>query len=608
MSQRKISCTTCATRQRQRDGIQSICCHRNSLEVECGRYPPSRISMNGLLEPRNFYPPPHISSMDTPALSVLPARNCSMPSRISDISRSEPMTSSPPDRACAQSSLGLPLIENSYPLVPPAPPPQHDLTPLYPSIPRNPLAHKKDVRQSMTPGQASLFDALFSLARPEDGDNTLDPVSPSSSQNLGYECNSGVRYHNQTDLEDSCDVREVATRLSNPLVLDRNVESNTLAFVLQSYALWIRQFLFEPIRVLPLCREYIHHEYAERPETRWRMLITSNVVRSITGSTEYNLKDLQVLQSHMHEGFSKAASSFGFDRKTNMVIAHLAMGTTYEFISVLLVVSPLPDVLKSMQAVAPIFRHGCPDPDDRQVNLPSLLLNINVCLKYYATLDIILGAILGRPMYFRYDTTFPAGVHESIFNIENGPGLRWKLGIPDRLVVTLARMNALFEDFGSGVDSKVIQELELEIKGFKSIIIATNQHELGMARLVVQESWRQVAYIYLYMGLCGCDSHDARVIKANDEFLKLLKGTKSGRFPDSFLVILLPILGIATRHLDDRGLLKSRMLGLPECVRPGTTGSQLVRMLEFMWSLADESNRPTIWSDLRLAALYVAGV
>ncbi|CAE6413739.1 unnamed protein product [Rhizoctonia solani] len=583
MSQRN-SCTTCATRQRQCDGIQPICCHRNSLEVERGRYPLSGISMDGLFESRKFYLPPHISSMDTPALSALPARNYSMPSRISDISRGELMTPSPPNRTRAQSNLGLSLIEDSYPSVPPAPPPRHDLTPPYPSVPRNLLPPKKDVRQSMTPGQASLFDALFSLARPEDGDNTLGPVSPSSSQNLGYERDSGVQYHNQTDLEDSCDAREIATRLSNPLVLDRNVESNTLAFVLQSYALWIQQFLFEPIRVLPLCRE------------------------SITGSTEYNLEDLQVLQLHMHEGFSKAASSFGFDRKTNMVIAHLAMGTTYELISVLLVVSPLPDVLKLMQAVAPIFRHGCPDPDDRQVNLPSLLLNINISLKYYATLDIILGAILGRPMYFRYDTTFPAGVHESIFNIENGPGLRWKLGIPDRLVVTLARMNALFEDFGPGVDSKVIQELESEIKGFKSIIIATNQHELGVARLVVQESWRQVAYIYLYMGLCGCDSNDARVMKANDEFLRLLKRTKAGRFPDSFLVILLPILGISTRHLDDRELLKSRMLGLPECARPGTTGSQFMRMLEFMWSLADESNRPTIWSDLGLAALCVAGV
>ncbi|KAH7332634.1 hypothetical protein B0J17DRAFT_737137 [Rhizoctonia solani] len=182
-----------------------------------------------------------------------------------------------------------------------------------------------------------------------------------------------------------------------------------------------------------------------------------------------------------------------------MVKALFAMSTTYEFIPALLIVSPFPDVAKSMQAVAPIFRHACPDPDDRQVNLPNLLLNINVCIKYYSTLDILLSAVLSRPMYFRYDATFPPGVHESIFNVENGPGLRWKLGIPDRLVITLARMNALFKDFGPGVDSKVIKELELEIKGANSTAVASNDPNLVVARLLVQESWRQAAYIYLYM-------------------------------------------------------------------------------------------------------------
>ncbi|KAH7332626.1 hypothetical protein B0J17DRAFT_678327 [Rhizoctonia solani] len=211
-------------------------------------------------------------------------------------------------------------------------------------------------------------------------------------------------------------------------------------------------------------------------------------------------------------------------------------------------------------------------------------------------------------MYFRYDTTFPPGVHESIFNLENGPGLRWTNGVPDRLVVTLARMNNLLEDFGPAVDPEVIAKLEMEIKGFKSIVVASTDPDSEVGRLVVQESWRQAAYIYLYMGLSGCNSHDPRVMKAHDEFMGLLTRTKPGRIPDSFLVLPLPILGIATRHPDERELLKGRMLAIPECARKGTTGNQFIRMLEFIWGLADEFGRPTTWSDLRLASSYVAGV
>ncbi|CAE6498290.1 unnamed protein product [Rhizoctonia solani] len=373
-------------------------------------------------------------------------------------------------------------------------------------------------------------------------------------------------------------------------------------------SLWMRQFLFEPVRIIPVARDYILDEYYEGPEARWRMLTTSNAVRAITGSTGYSLEDLEVLQFHMHQGFPKAVSGFGTDRGTDMIKALLAMSTTYEFIAISLKVFPLSSVVNSMQAVAPLFRRACPDPDDRLVNLPSLLSNINIGLEYYATLDIVLGAIINRPMNFRYDTTFPPGVHESIFNIENGPGLRWTNGIPDRLVITLARINTLLEDFGSVVDPSVIKELELEIKGFKSFAVASADPSLVTGRLVVQESWRQAAYIYLYMGLCGADSHDARVIKAHTTFMELLMRTKPGRIPDSFLILPLPILGIATRNTDDQDLLKGRMLALPECTRKNTPGSQFIRMLEFIWGSGNETGRPATWSDLRLASLYVADV
>ncbi|CAE6413693.1 unnamed protein product [Rhizoctonia solani] len=560
MSRSGVRCATCVARQRKCDGAQPICRHCIRDGVECGGYPTSNKLTRGLTGSKKPPLPPLASPVD---ITDLPAH--SMPSWISNVSSSEPGTpsdssnvdvpSSSPETyvtSTGQSSQSFFRIDDTLRLVP-----SHIPTPPYPPIrvpPLNKVSHRftppqRDLRESMTPGQASLFDALFSLARPGDDlrgssffyQNLPDPVTPRpfDSSNDGRSQTMGP--HDQSDPEDSHDAQGVAVKLWVPLVLDKKVKSNTLPFVLQSYALWMQQFLFEPVRIIPVARVYTHDEYSEGPEARWRMITTSNAVRAITGSTEYTLEDLETLQLHMHQGFSRAASSFGADRQTDMMKALLAMSTTYEVTAISLKVLSLSNIIKLMKAIAPIFRRACPDPEDRQVNLPTLLSNINIPLEHYAILDIVLSAILNRPMYFRYDTTFPTGVYESTFNIENGPGLRWTNGIPDRLVITLARMNALLEEFGPDVDPKILQELEMEIKGFKSVIIASTDPSLAAGRLVVQESWRQAAFIYLYMGLCGADSHDARVIKAHDEFMELLTRTKPGRIPDSFLTLPLPI-------------------------------------------------------------------
>ncbi|CAE6470443.1 unnamed protein product [Rhizoctonia solani] len=511
MSRIEASCTTCASRPPDKESVM-----------------PPNLNVAVAPEIKKVQSAPAIPLIEPP----VPNRNYCGPSGTSNVSSSEPGTPSewshtgeffgltlPYLSPIKQPSLDPPLYSTpqlSFPRQAPSPPYHPSDTGPFDQVSHVFLPSKKDVRKSMTPGQASLFDALWSLGRPEAdsvvlgsyssflGHNPLGPRPEGTtlagpSYDLRYDVDQAAGHQEKIGPEDSHDGPEYAARLWHPLSLDRRVESNSLPFILQSYSLWMRNFLFEPVRIIPVARDYILDEYYQGPEARWRMLMTSNALRAITRSTGYSLEDLEVLQFHMHQGFPKAAASFGTDRQADMIKALLAMSTTYEFIGISLKVFPLSMVVKSMEAVAPLFRRACPDPDDRQVNLPSLLSNINIALEYYPTLDIVLGAIISRPMNFRYDTAFPPGVHESIFNIENGPGLRWKSGIPDRLVITLARMNALLEDFGSAVDRSVIKELELEIEGFKTFAVASVDPNLAAARLVVQESWRQAAYIYLYM-------------------------------------------------------------------------------------------------------------
>jgi hypothetical protein len=152
-----------------------------------------------------------------------------------------------------------------------------------------------------------------------------------------------------------------------------------------------------------------------------------------------------------------------------------------------------------MQLSAPIFRRACPGSQEAFVHLPSLLLQSNLSLRYFAVFDTLMSVITNRPMFFRYNVAFTQQVPESKMYIQDYFGMQWFYGVPDRLVITLARMNALREDYGDCVGTTTIRELELEIANFQPVLGPSDEPTLIVSRLVVQECWRQAAYIYLYM-------------------------------------------------------------------------------------------------------------
>ncbi|KAG8680902.1 hypothetical protein FRC11_001836, partial [Ceratobasidium sp. 423] len=233
------------------------------------------------------------------------------------------------------------------------------------------------------------------------------------------------------------------------------------------------------------------------------------------------------------------------------------------FISTLFKVGSLASILNVMSLYAPIFRRACPEPSDGLVNLPRRLTAMEVHLKYYSTLDVLQSVITHRPMFFRYDLDYPSPQEEALIKSDHGPGLRWLYGVPDQLVITLARMNTLFEDYGNHVDPERIQDLEQEIQDC-ALIVDTGpgiNPTLIIGRATVQQSWKMAATIYLYMasqiiqGLCGADSTDVRVAKVRKKFMKLLRGIKPSRNPDSFLVLPLLITDLPSFH--DYGALRN---------------------------------------------------
>ncbi|KAJ1310626.1 hypothetical protein OPQ81_009155 [Rhizoctonia solani] len=439
----------------------------------------------------------------------------------------------------------------------------------------------------MSSGRVNCLESLFSLAWPSDQPNRISRTSQ-SPRFISIEGPQGPQLEVE-DLEDAEDPENVYSEIVGFLWLDRCVESNSLPYILQAYATWISHFLFEPVRIVHPARHDVFKYYTMGEDSHY----------DPGNSPSFSMTEVIIRRTLIEAGTQVHTS-----RERDMRYALGSMRFTYEFISSLCKVGSLSSVIGIMQLAAPVFRRACPDSLERLVNLPTLLGTTITPLQYYATLDVLLGVLTGRPMFFRYEVKFTPDAPESLFSLEDGPGLRWTYGVPDRLILTFAQMNALFEDFGSHVSQEVVDSLEAHIGNMKPILAPSTEPLLSVARMVVQQCWFLAALIYLYMVLCGADSTDERVAKVRANFMKILVSVKPKRNPDAFLVFPLIILGVATNNPNQQDIIRRRMLGVSECSRRGTMGNDFVRILDHIWSM----RRPVVWSDLRQACWEVSGV
>ncbi|CAE6521340.1 unnamed protein product, partial [Rhizoctonia solani] len=168
------------------------------------------------------------------------------------------------------------------------------------------------------------------------------------------------------------------------------------------------------------------------------------------------------------------------------------------------------DIINVMQHAyaAPVFRRTSPDSPESLVNLPSQLTTIDIGA-IYARYDILLFMLTHRPTHllFRYDVNYRSRLSDTSFSTADVPGSRWLYG------------------------------LEEEIRSTRAIVAAGVDPSLRMERIVVQESWRLAALVYLFMVLCGVDPKDVRVTMVHAKLMKLYTAVEARRIPDSFLIL-----------------------------------------------------------------------
>ncbi|CAE6441981.1 unnamed protein product [Rhizoctonia solani] len=464
-----------------------------------------------------------------------------------------------------------------------------------------------ELSKRMTSGQASLLNALFSLG-PSTSERVLATPSSTStppSTNDSTWPSPDTEEDLESETSEESDPEGVRQLICGAPTLEPTVPSNSLPFVLYSYATMATRTLYEPLKMAGQMREWLTDRFNYSEESRSGVTMFAQIFYTIwntrASATDYIPMAARII-TKLRQRVTQSSSSLSLASQTQAQKTR-TLGDALEVITVQFQTDSLRSMIDVMTETASLFRSTCPEPAHELIDLSSKLTHTDICLRHFTLLDVLFSVTTLRPMLFRYNTHF-----DKEFRDREDVGMQWFNGIPGEFILIMARINMLLTDRWATVEPGVIAEIEQQLKDFKSTPGKSPDAYLMVARLAVQECWRLAVLVHLYMSLCGANAKDPRVEKAQRSFMRVLDRTKPSRTPDIFLLAPLNLVGRVTYRPREREIIRQRLLNLQECAHPGTCGNDTVRILEDVWARADAEGRPAVLSDARIATLAVTGI
>ncbi|CAE6453788.1 unnamed protein product [Rhizoctonia solani] len=378
------------------------------------------------------------------------------------------------------------------------------------------VGNRPEIHTYIVPGQmdmvqgTSTFEHSWDKLSVRGQSSSLGSLSSRSSGSLPS-LSFGPSEDDESDNEDPEGVRQVMCVAPTP---DPHAQSNTLPYVLQSYARWANFSVFEPSRIAYQLRDNILNRFSSSQTSRNRVILIANAISAIGRDSKYNTRSTSIvamLYDEAQQSIARVTSKQPASRRELDI--PLASKTFDHLVEMLLLqcwsIGPR-NLMGLMQAAAPVFRRACPEPPEQLVSLPRILLESEFHLRQFAESDVLLTLVSGRSMFFRYDVSFTG---ETWGRIAIEDGLQWLRGLPGQFLVLLAWINGLCEEFGTNVDPLLVTEIETRIRDARFIPGVSSDPILTVRRLAVKECWRQVVSVYLYMALCGASADDPRVQK-----------------------------------------------------------------------------------------------
>ncbi|CAE6472987.1 unnamed protein product [Rhizoctonia solani] len=342
------------------------------------------------------------------------------------------------------------------------------------------------------------------------------------------------------------------------LALDRQVESNTLPFILSQYVRFVDKIAFK--MPPPELREGIILRLRSSVITFSVMSLGARIIQALidnfddTNWTIYaNLTDR--LYSHI------CAVSNNADDQSHL---EGRLAGTIDLAGFKFMTSNNADGYELIQKATPTllrlaYRHPEIWTKSGLISISQVMSSAKYEIFNFIWMDNIAAMVLGTSTFLPYDITAQAS--HSRFQME------WIWGCPQEFVIQCARINKLRLSAGGQSGLNQWKGIERELMEWEPVSESTNDSRDVVARLAVQESWRHAMLIYLYM------------------------------------------VGTCARQESQRGLVEEKLSSMRATKMWVLRSSDFTAVLEHLWHGAAKNGRATTWNDYtqsRRAVLPVA--
>ncbi|KAG8744452.1 hypothetical protein FRC10_010122 [Ceratobasidium sp. 414] len=231
------------------------------------------------------------------------------------------------------------------------------------------------------------------------------------------------------------------------------------------------------------------------------------------------------------------------------------------------------------------------------VSLAHILASPRFELGHFIFVDSLCSMVYALPQVIEYDTSI------SPFNSDMHP-IEWAHGCPIEYQIALVEINARCNGPNQARPEIDWRPIERCIKSWQPAVPAppSEQSWRTVARLAVQETWRHMLLVYLYMGVYGVTSGDAQVQASVRQLFQLFQLTsiiKNSEMPFIHLYFLPQYIaaGICARTENQRAVVREFLENAGNDSLWLLEASDFVRVFDHLWHGAAANGQPVRWSD-----------
>ncbi|CCO31451.1 hypothetical protein BN14_05493 [Rhizoctonia solani AG-1 IB] len=312
----------------------------------------------------------------------------------------------------------------------------------------------------------------------------------------------------------------------NPLLSGQIID-----FILSQYEPIFATIFFRPTQeILKFAREKLIVRLQQSTLTHWSMYIGARIFQTMT---KYGKRaDLRFLLRCVQKMGEHVCFQSGKDGSLTGALHALSGGLELVFLDYM--TSNSRHAFQFFRQLTPAFlcaAQSLPSYcSSQKIILAEAFTSQNHELGRFVFIDAVSSLVLGAPPTIDYDTSAP--IVRSEMNCNPCLGLvhptEWIHGSPlelTALIVKISLWRAKNPDVQSAPD-EIWKPLEAEAWAWAPRVSSPgvlDEPNQMVVRMAVQEGWRHVGLIYLYMGMCGRLSDDARVQASVRQIVQLLQ-------------------------------------------------------------------------------------